>query len=123
MAAKKTEQETVTVTDLNGDEHEVPAGLDGVNPVSPNNPPLKAIPEADREQALAAREAEVKFAEEMAKVSGAGEDAASTNKEDNSPAETVDADGNSPREGQGEKARSTATRKTAASNADTKKKD
>lgn len=36
------EQKTVTRTDARGNEVEVPVGADGENPVSPNNPPLKA---------------------------------------------------------------------------------
>lgn len=34
---------TVTVTDKYGNEVEVEVGIDGKNPVSPNNPPAKAI--------------------------------------------------------------------------------
>lgn len=40
MVAK---QKTVTVEDRNGDKFEVPAGLDGKNPVSPNNPAPGAV--------------------------------------------------------------------------------
>lgn len=83
---KKTESQTTTVEDLNGNEHEVPVGLDGENPVSPNNPHPKAVAEADREAAVEARKAEVEYAEAVAEAAGAGKDAASTNKEDQSPA-------------------------------------
>lgn len=83
--AEAAQEQTVTVTDLHGDEVEVPAGMDGENPVSPNNPPLKAVAEADREEALAARQAEIEAAEGLAEISGAGENAAATNKEDNAP--------------------------------------
>jgi hypothetical protein len=43
------EQKTVTVNDPEGNDVEVPVGLDGKNPVSPNNPPAKAVSEGDRE--------------------------------------------------------------------------
>lgn len=86
---KTEETKTVTVEDLNGTEFEVPVGLDGENPVSPNNPPLKAVAEADRDQAVKAREVELEFASALADVSGAGEGAASTNKEDNNPGTQV----------------------------------
>lgn len=77
MPAKTTEPAMVTVTDLTGNEIKVPAGLDGKNPVSPNNPPVKAVAESDRDEALEAREAELEFAE------AAG---GATNKDDNAPA-------------------------------------
>ena len=41
MAKKKT---TVTRKDQYGNEIEVPVGVDGKNPVSPNNPSPKAVP-------------------------------------------------------------------------------
>lgn len=34
---------TTTVTDASGNEFEVPTGADGENPVTPDNPPAKAI--------------------------------------------------------------------------------
>lgn len=83
--AKSTAQKTVTVEDLNGVEHEVPVGIDGKSPVSPNNPTLKAVAEGDRDAIVEAREAEVKSAEAMASASGAGKKAAVTNKEDSVP--------------------------------------
>jgi hypothetical protein len=36
-------EETVTVADREGNEFETPLGADGKNPVSPNNPPAKAV--------------------------------------------------------------------------------
>lgn len=49
MNAKKKEEPvtTVTTTDRNGDDFETPVGIDGVNPVTPNNPPAKAVPADD----------------------------------------------------------------------------
>lgn len=40
--AEATEVATVTVQDVEGNDMEVEVGVDGVNPVSPNNPPAKA---------------------------------------------------------------------------------
>lgn len=42
-------ENTVTVTDSTGHEFEAELGADGVNPVSVNNPPAKAIAEKDVE--------------------------------------------------------------------------
>ena len=43
MADKETsETKTVKFEDAHGNEVEVPAGMDGENPISPNNPPEKA---------------------------------------------------------------------------------
>lgn len=42
-------ENTVTVTDSTGHEFEAELGADGVNPVSVNNPPAKAISEKDVE--------------------------------------------------------------------------
>lgn len=89
--AANEEPQTVTVTDLNGTEIEVPVGLDGVNPVSPNNPSLKSVPEDAREEALARVEAERKHAEELAEEFGAGKEHATLNKEDNVPVVAGDA--------------------------------
>src|SRR5262245_24924904 len=49
--------DTVTVTDRDGTEVQVEVGVDGKNPVSPNNPPAKALATpADVEKQLASLE-------------------------------------------------------------------
>ena len=47
MPAKK--KTTVTVQDREGNDIEVPVGVDGKNPVSINNPSAKAVSEDDHE--------------------------------------------------------------------------
>lgn len=42
-AAPDGAEKTVTVADRVGNEFQTPVGADGQNPVSPNNPPAKAI--------------------------------------------------------------------------------
>lgn len=62
---------TVTMTDAFGHEFEVPVGADGVSPVTPNNPPLKAMPEVDREDYEAPDEDDpVEVAQEAAEMQG-----------------------------------------------------
>lgn len=51
--------ETVEVKDQFGKPLVVPTGVDGVNPVSPDNPNPKAIPAELREAAIAARAAAI----------------------------------------------------------------
>lgn len=62
------EQKTVTVKDAFGNDVEVPVGADGENPVSPNNPPTKALPEADREGEFTAPEDTNEVAKEAAEA-------------------------------------------------------
>lgn len=62
---------TVTMTDAFGNEFEVPVGADGVSPVTPNNPPLKAMPEAEREDYEASDEDDpAEVAQEAAEMQG-----------------------------------------------------
>lgn len=78
---QQDEPKTVTRVDAFGNEIEVPVGADGENPVSPNNPPAKALPEGYRDmtpdEAAEARQEETQATQgedTSAASSGGGEE-------------------------------------------------
>jgi hypothetical protein len=62
MAEKKnTEPKTVTLQDAQGNDVEVPVGLDGQSPVSPNNPHPKATNYQSESYSATANKPDVKL--------------------------------------------------------------
>lgn len=124
MADEKNEQTTeetpevkmVTVTDATGEEYEVPAGADGEHPVSPDNPPAKALLGAGTDSEVnegAVQQAEV-----------TGETVIDLTKVENKDGETADESEVTASQGddaEQEKADSTKSRQTASGKAAAKK--
>lgn len=74
--------ETVEVKDQFGKPVTVPVGLDGVNPVTPDNPSPKSVPEDRREAAVEAARASVVVAVEPRYVAGVDDIPPDTEPED-----------------------------------------